>query len=108
MRADFRAECRLLMRWKAPTAGIAMCHIAVAIADRRESAFGKSRRFRAPPGTSGQPLRADLQPVPSTSPWGADVTGGAAAGLVLTGADIARREVRPCLKCTVFPANPLR
>ena len=40
MRADVRAECRQLMRWTAPTAGIEMRHIAVAVEGRRESAYG--------------------------------------------------------------------
>ena len=34
------AEFLLLMQWTAPTAGIAMCQSVVAIADRRESAYG--------------------------------------------------------------------
>ncbi len=40
MRADVRAECRLLLRWTAPTAGIEMRQIAVAVEGRHESAYG--------------------------------------------------------------------
>ncbi len=39
MSEGYRAECLLLMRWTAPTAGIAMYHIAIAVEGRRESAF---------------------------------------------------------------------
>ncbi len=48
MRADVRAECRLLMRWTAPTAGIAMYHIAIAVEGRRESAFGYEPPWTGP------------------------------------------------------------
>ncbi len=56
MRADVRTECRLLMQWTAPTAGIAMCHIAVAVEGRRESAYGYK------PIWAGQ---VDTQPSPN-------------------------------------------
>ncbi len=38
---------RFLMLWTAPTTGIAMRHIPVAIAGPRESAYGYKRRFGA-------------------------------------------------------------
>ncbi len=34
------AGCPVLMLWTAPTTGIAMCPIAVTVAERRESAYG--------------------------------------------------------------------
>ena len=52
MRADISAEYRLSMRWTAPTAGIAVGHIAVAVEGRRESAYGWKRSSDQVAGTT--------------------------------------------------------
>ncbi len=48
------------MLWAAPTTGIAICQIAVAIADRRESAYGYKQTSSRPKLTSAVPPKADI------------------------------------------------
>ena len=59
------------MQRTAPFTGIAMCPIAVAVAERRESAFGYKQTLAGLKTTSA-------------SPPGADVPGGVAEGPFLT------------------------
>ncbi len=49
------------MQWTAPTIGIAMCHIAVALEQQRESACGYDAKFEPARSTSAVPQRADSQ-----------------------------------------------
>jgi hypothetical protein len=48
------------MQWTAPTIGIAMCHIAVALEQQRESAYGYERTFSRPKSTSAVPPTTDI------------------------------------------------
>ncbi len=48
------------MQWTAPTIGIAMCHIAVALEQQRESAYGYKQTYRRPKSTSALPPIADI------------------------------------------------
>ncbi len=62
---------RLLMQWTAPTTGIAMYENAVAIADRRESAYGYKETSSGPKSMSALPPRADVAAAESGTDWGA-------------------------------------
>ncbi len=54
------AKWLLLMLSTASATGIAMCHIAVALEQQRESAYGYKQTSSRPKSTSALPPKADI------------------------------------------------